>query len=637
MLARKMQLSPRVPPIHERLALQSAKNISKLAAALPKPLTRTGHLPVLVELHNIDENVVYRYQVNLPSNSADQQMNMDEAKALSQQLNLPCLVHDRSSISQDIVPLKIEADAPQLVLMQSAMHKVHEFRTDSYAIPRESILTFPNCAYAIEAPKMTHDHFMSTLYAQQPSPMEYTVLWADKHYEEQEHSINMSYQAIPSQYAAGNNVKQLLPPLNLQHYNLVQQQQNQQMIVNPNQTQQKVLNGYKKPRKPIKLNNRIPNNNDFHIRRAGNNIDLPSSPVPVTEPMNINVGYNVPNVSNGFNLPYDQNRPNGYNQPDQILYFDPQEYDRQQVEHREYFNVLKNNQPHPMRPIYEHQPSGNLFEYQSPEQEFEYRKHVEDQNYKRMLTDSMQASQFPPELRSLFHWDCCHLCQTAMKTMRNALDHYLSRTHQRRVDSWLIRYSFVKGNLSEDILRSLRSSGSAVLHCDLCDLKLTSWIHARQHFYGRRHRLVERHISKPNGEGYYDKTGRWVRTNDKWMTCNLCDVIVTSATQLGIHMAGLRHRKRVRSTYPPAPSETYDGNHVYRIISNGTLIPLNPLGVYYNAGCAKLDERKFNNSKAAFYCEVCNITLNHLKSVKQHEEGRIHRKKLEKVKQAEFF
>lgn len=243
------------------------------------------------------------------------------------------------------------------------------------------------------------------------------------------------------------------------------------------------------------------------------------------------------------------------------------------------------------------------------------------------------TSQVPQELQSLFHWDCCHLCHTAMRTMRNALDHYLSRTHLRRVDSWLIRYSFVKGNLSEDMLRHLRSSGPAVLHCDLCDLKLTSVIHARQHFYGRRHRLVERHISKPNGEGYYDRTGRWVRTNDKWLMCKLCDVIVTSESQLAIHMAGVRHRKRERSTCPASISEPFDGSHVYRINANGSLVPLNPLGYYMYAGYSKPDFRKLNDLNAAYYCEVCNITLNHLKSVKQHEEGRVHRKRLERVTQ----
>lgn len=253
-------------------------------------------------------------------------------------------------------------------------------------------------------------------------------------------------------------------------------------------------------------------------------------------------------------------------------------------------------------------------------------------------TDALLDSQVPPELQSMFLWECCHLCNTVMRTMRNALDHYLSRTHLRRVDSWLIRYSFVKGNLSENMLRHLRTSGPAGLHCDLCDLKLTSVIHARQHFYGRRHRLVERNISKPNGEGYYDKSGHWVRTNNKWLMCKLCDVIVTSESQLSIHIAGVRHRKRERSTAGAGATlaEPCDGSHVYRIYANGSVAPLNPLGYYMYADCVKQDVRKLHDLNAAYYCEVCNITLNHLKSVKQHEDGRLHRKRLEKVSLAGY-
>ncbi|XP_034474851.1 uncharacterized protein LOC117782045 [Drosophila innubila] len=667
MLARKYQLCPRAPPIHERIALQCAKNISKLAAALPKPCTRTGHLPVLVELRNTDEDVVYRYQVNLPPSCVDrdrQQMNTDEAKALSQQLNLPCLVHDRSSIPQDIVPLttgtemetdtemeaeaEAETDAPQLVMMQDAVHVVHNCPgPDPYAVSRETISTFQNCAYAIGASKMTRDHFMSTLHEQQPSPMEFTVLWADKQTEEQDQPID----------AVENHVK-LQPQLQPRNgYNLHQQQQQQQQEqqliphhLKRDQPQQKVLNGYKHSRKSVRVLSPTSNNNDSNImlyqqKRAGNSFGL--SPHQITpRAINIQNAQNVisiPNAPNGYNLHLGQSIPNGFNQTNQYAYCDPQEYARQQSEQREYFNMLQSNQQQQLRPIFGHMSSGNSFEYQRDlqlrqnlEHELENQKLVDQQKYKRMLADSLLTSQTPPELQSMFHWDCCHLCHTAMRTMRNALDHYLSRTHQRRVDSWLIRYSFVKGNLSEDMLRHLRSSGPAVLHCDLCDLKLTSVIHARQHFYGRRHRLVERHISKPNGEGYYDKTGRWVRTNDKWLMCKLCDVIVTSESQLAIHMAGVRHRKRERSTCATSLSESFDGSHVYRINPNGSLAPLNPLGYYMYAGCGKQDVRKFNDLNAAYYCEVCNITLNHLKSVKQHEEGRTHRKRLERVTQAEY-
>ncbi|XP_030555605.1 uncharacterized protein LOC115758945 isoform X1 [Drosophila novamexicana] len=677
MLARKSQLSPRTPPVHERIALQCAKNISKLAASLPKPRTRSGHLPVLVELRRPEEDVVYRYQVNLPPSCLDrdhQQMNAAEAKALSQQLKLPCLVHGRaqeaSSVPQALLPLDtLGGEAPQLMMMQDAVHVVHSrHKHEAIGEPatKEAISTFHYPAYASGASKITRDHFMATLHEEQSSPLQFELLWADQHEELDEgenlqpqllnayeppsidlHTIaqhfpsNGEEDGTPSPLEPANSYRFVPPPkalpsrhyINRHHTNRPQQVAHQlPSSLKAEQLPLRVLNGYRQQRRANKFPNYwATNNNDkmiYQQKRFGNSYRVAPPQLTSFPPIGPN-GY----------------KPQHHEPP---FYCDFKDYNAKEQEPRER-ECLPNANPQPYRmdgvhPLYAHLPRvdnyGHHFDLQRElllrqklEQELDHQRLMEQQKYQRIFTESLMTSQVPQELQSLFHWDCCHLCHTAMRTMRNALDHYLSRTHLRRVDSWLIRYSFVKGNLSEDMLRHLRSSGPAVLHCDLCDLKLTSVIHARQHFYGRRHRLVERHISKPNGEGYYDRTGRWVRTNDKWLMCKLCDVIVTSESQLAIHMAGVRHRKRERSTCPASISEPFDGSHVYRINANGSLVPLNPLGYYMYAGYSKPDFRKLNDLNAAYYCEVCNITLNHLKSVKQHEEGRVHRKRLERVTQ----
>lgn len=237
---------------------------------------------------------------------------------------------------------------------------------------------------------------------------------------------------------------------------------------------------------------------------------------------------------------------------------------------------------------------------------------------------------YPQELQSLFRWNYCNLCRTTMRTVRNAVDHYSSRAHDRRVSSWLIRHCCHEGQMSDDIMHYLRNAGQAAFYCELCDLKLTSVMHAQQHFFGRRHRLVARNVAKPNGAGYYDKSGRWVRTDAKWLMCELCDVSITSESQMAMHIAGARHRKRLHTVYT-GYGLPVDGSHMYRINPNGTLAPLNSVGFYMYAACNKSEVRQMNDQNAAFYCEVCNITLNHLKSVKQHEEGRMHKKKLDRM------
>lgn len=328
------------------------------------------------------------------------------------------------------------------------------------------------------------------------------------------------------------------------------------------------------------------------------------------------------------------------------------------------------------------------------------------------------------ELQTLFRWNYCSLCHTAMRTVRNAVDHYSSRAHDRRVSSWLVRQCVAQTNIAglnagvgvgqnggigfglgvtsgigpgggggsisvsgvgngatAEVLRYLRTTRPADFYCDLCDLKLTSVMHAQQHFFGRRHRMVARNQTKPNGEGYYDPEGRWVRTDAKWLMCELCDVSITSESQMAMHMAGARHRRRVHTHYAGGGGgcglsmsgmdfgsgyaggsgagsggvTSFNGSHMYRVNANGTLVPLNQheVPVFINQAptspsktsatptlqtatisvpnLCHLPPRPLNDQNAAYYCEACNVTLNHLKSVKQHEDGRLHRRNLQRM------
>ncbi|KAH8390950.1 hypothetical protein KR215_002456 [Drosophila sulfurigaster] len=604
MLARKYELSPRVPPVHERIALQCAKNICKLAAALPKPRTLTGHLPVLVELRAQGEpNTVYRYQVNLPPSRTenDHLMQTDEAKALSNKLHLPCLVHDHQ-FDPNASPLAGNPpleDPPQLVMVQESVHVVSNQANDNGN--NYNVSTFQNNGYAIGATKTAHDHFMATLHEQQPSPLQFTMLWAKHNYDYDEQQLQLQY----AQPLLMVPVDMLPTQLHVQPPKGIDQ-----LPLQPRQ-----LNGYK-PTSSRKYSKPRPNNSSRLIFQ----------PQPQSQPQSAscNFGFVSPQQLNASPSLYSSSAARNIN-----LVIEPGEYTNGKVscDPQQQQQHMSGDQIRSIcRQLTRVLELGHPFEKR---QQLEQNHTLTDQQKYKRIFDSLVTTQMPPELSSLFCWDCCHLCHTAMRTVRNALDHYMSRSHQRRVDSWLIRRSFAKGhNLSEDMLRHLRSSGPVVLHCDLCDLKLTSAIHARQHFDGRRHRLVERHISKPNGEGYYDKAGHWVRTNNKWLACKVCDVIVTSEPQLAIHMAGVRHRKRERTPGPFSLAEPYNGNHMYRIHPSGLLSPLNPSGNYVYA---KPEIRKFNDPNATYYCGVCNITLNHIKSVKQHENGRTHNKKLGKM------
>ncbi|EDW03600.1 uncharacterized protein LOC6561656 [Drosophila grimshawi] len=630
MLARKYELSPRMPLVHEKIALQCALNISKLASSLPKPRNRFDELPVLVELRRCDEDVLYRYQVNLPASCLDpepQQMNAAEVTALTKQLQLPCIVHgytkEHGSSAQNT-----------LIMLQEAVHVVHnrERNDDSQPGINEAISTFQCSPFACKASQRTQDHFMAALHQYESRPLASKLLsdrQSEEHNTEDELQPHL-YQVSQGTYISPNNgiyngYSIVGPPIRHQF------NEPQKTVNSPKSEQQqplKLLNGYKSTRYPNYNHN--DNRHMYREKKAGNCNQLsivarvaPSPPQSKIRPSN---GYNpsIPNSALSRNL-----RDNRAKQLDPMLEC----------------ASLRNAKTHglwmaEMQASYGFLPRvdnyGQQIELQRElqlrrkrDQDIQHQKLIEQRVHK----DSQLISQVPQELQSLFQWDSCRLCHTALTSKRNALDHYLSRTHLRRVETWLIQNSFGMGNLSEEMLRHLRSSGPAILHCDLCDLKLSSMLHAWQHFCGRRHRLVERRISKPNGEGYYDKAGNWVRTNDKWLMCHLCDVIVTSESQLGLHMAGLRHRKRERSNFGSSSTDTFDGSFIHRITGNGTLVPLNPFGTYMYAGRNRRDIHMMDDVNANYYCELCNKTLNHKKSAQQHVEGRAHSKKLERNKQ----
>lgn len=273
MLARRSQLNPRVPPVHERIALQCARNICKLAATLPKPRTRGGYLPVMVELRRTDDNIVHRYQVNLPPGSVEgdcQQLDMAQAKAITQQLQLPCLVHGAlvpSAQPQAVLPLMTEdGEPPQLVMVQDAVHVLNDredYENMDPTATNDGITTFQNSAYASAASKTTRDHFMAILHNERPSPLQFETLWADQHMEglESIEQVIKAYQPRPIELPGFNGAES---QLQLESYtghrlassssgsgyqgnNLTQQEP---ASVSEEQLPNVALNGYKQQPKP---------------------------------------------------------------------------------------------------------------------------------------------------------------------------------------------------------------------------------------------------------------------------------------------------------------------------------------------------------------------------------------------------
>ncbi|XP_016941269.4 uncharacterized protein dbf [Drosophila suzukii] len=667
------------PVIHEQIAMQCARNIVRVASALPQPQPRcpSGHVAVLVELRRVDEPTVHRYQVNVPPTgwpSGDSQGSEAQEQEGFQQLVLPgtletmghkipqperppCPMHGHAILDAGNTTKIWSPDShsgpPPLVMTQCSMHMVNGQNPKEFA-------TFSEPVVAGDSPDVLRAHFMASLYQQHASPLTYSDIWVQGE--------------APGHLPQGESAPQ--PPIP----QLCLGENNEYVAT----SEARRINGLKASPK------RTPRNGNGNRNGNGKGIE----PRRMAELCLDSNGDYVPNeqLQRPFNthrsqvIPNDMRREQPYNGQLQSHQVEspPKGLNGYKGELCGYGYIGKD--PGKPKNGYKDQPMafserGNVLgqmQAQDPSQMMGRVAMIEPRirqvapivplnnpslrSLPAVTVPPAPPQAYPRELQELFRWNYCALCHTVMRSQRNALDHYASRAHDRRLSSWLVRQSPTGHagqagqavgavGVSEETLQYLRSARPADFYCELCDLKLTSVMHAEQHFCGRRHRLVARQMIKPNGEGFYDPEGKWVRTDAKFLMCELCDVSITSESQMAMHMAGTRHRRRVHSIYAAGCAEAmalgvgmnvgmnvgvgvgvgvglapFNGGQVYGLNANGSLAPLRPIGLQILPA-----PQPRPLADPSYYCEACNITLNHLKSVRQHEQGRMHRRNLHRL------
>ncbi|XP_017015205.2 zinc finger protein 385B [Drosophila takahashii] len=641
----------RLPVIHEQIAMQCARNIVRVASAMPQPQPRcpSGHVAVLVELRRVDEPTVHRYQVNVPSAGFPPMEPPGEEGQRLQQLVLPgtleamgcklpqperppCPMHGRTvlepSSATDSWSPGSHSGPPPLLMSQSSMHVVGGPNSLDFTTFSEPVVT-------AESPDGIRAHFMASLYQQQPSPLSYSDIWVQEGAPPPPREIASH---LRPQLCLGEN-NEYVASKEARPINGVKAAPKRPPANDPRKMAELCLdsNGEYVPNEQLQRTfNRTSNSHPIHdgMRREQRYYGQHQSHQEKSPTKGLN-GFKDDLGGYGY-VGKEVGKPrNGYK--DQPLAFP------------EPGNVLRQVQPQ--------DPSQMLGRVAMIEPRVRQKATSEPQdkpslpNVPEVAAPSEPPPTYPQELQALFRWNYCALCHTVMRTERNAVDHYSSRAHERRISSWLVRQFSAGGQarqdvaaaigVSEETLQNMRTARPTDFYCDLCDLKLTSLMHAQQHFFGRRHRMVARQMTKPNGEGFYDPEGRWVRTDAKLLMCELCDVSITSESQMAMHMAGARHRRRVHTVFAGGSAGAltlgvgpllapFDDGRLFRVNANGSLAPapLRPLGLQILPAPQPLP---LSDPSAAFYCETCNITLNHVKSLKQHELGRMHRRNLHRL------
>ncbi|XP_034668776.1 uncharacterized protein LOC117901916 [Drosophila subobscura] len=592
--------------VHEEAAIESAKKIFKAAAGLPKPLTPSGHVPVLVDVRCMDSKAVYHVHVNIPPNgwSSEEQ---DGAKCQPLQLMYPS---DQRDTDLDVTTNTMggwhDPNCADKSLLVVAQREVHEMLPGPVRLS-----TNTGSPTAHQADEKIKAHFMAALHQQQSSPLYHSVLW-----------LNECKETVGTHQPPPLQIEELL------------QDKAEDFETKPETPQSdngpisSPLNGYK----PVQQQHSPSHDPDQvlvpELCLDSRGVYVPNKLLQVQQ---------AQKPINGFRKQLQQSDSYPSIYPNEL-----QPLPRDALLPKNGFKAGTTNQHQhsyssrkiwpPPKAKFAHKNGFKSFAQMRNQKYSSPRSRGEQWSQKPPNTDADEPTEeqafypnFPPEWRNLFRWNNCSLCHKTMRTIRNAVEHYSSKEHDRRMTMRTLRMpdgGFNQSvNPSAESLQEQRSARSIDFYCELCDLMLTSNAHADQHFQGRRHRMVANKLSKPNGLGHYNAEGRWVRTDNKWMNCELCDVSITSDSQMAMHMAGAKHRKRVVDCYISGHMEVpFDGHHV----STDSMSALQPLGPHIR----KSDIFDINSG---YYCDVCEVPLNHRKSAKQHMKGRLHKRNIHQL------
>lgn len=95
----------------------------------------------------------------------------------------------------------------------------------------------------------------------------------------------------------------------------------------------------------------------------------------------------------------------------------------------------------------------------------------------------------PAELTKLFLPMLCQLCKVQSNSAVSARMHYDSKVHSKRITQWLLEWTERTGeSMPKRAALFEGPTGPNALHCNTCDLALTSLLHAKQHYMGRKHK-----------------------------------------------------------------------------------------------------------------------------------------------------
>ncbi|CAB3237248.1 unnamed protein product [Arctia plantaginis] len=181
-----------------------------------------------------------------------------------------------------------------------------------------------------------------------------------------------------------------------------------------------------------------------------------------------------------------------------------------------------------------------------------------------------RLNNLPKDFLRLITPEFCGVCSAVLESFHSSRAHYASKGHFKKQNKWMAEHR----NMMYQHPNNEAPLKSRDLYCELCDVQITSKVHADSHYDGKLHRaIVEGHKKPKNSsllsksmagrvaqlirrERKFIKTSYEIEKSEEELTrakiqselyCNICATSVTCTEQMTMHLNGKKHLAREKN------------------------------------------------------------------------------------------
>lgn len=116
--------------------------------------------------------------------------------------------------------------------------------------------------------------------------------------------------------------------------------------------------------------------------------------------------------------------------------------------------------------------------------------------------------------------------------------------------------------------------------------------------------------------------------DDPTLFCSYCNISVTSALQMTMHLSGSKHKKKLKLAGIDPDTVNISAETVSSILETPVQDNVLLSAIKEEVRADPNDLSMYRTPSGQYYCKTCNTSMSHMSGLEQHLKGKRHLKKL---------